>query len=223
MKKGFTALASLAMVVTVGGVYATWNYTQNQAADFASAEQSVKLASEVITNQRIGTITVKGNGGIKIDDPDGDHEAEITLEESTYFTIVVTPKAGWTEENLETAGKNGTPVTLEYTVKVTGVPNQDGTIANYLTCTKTGTISGADLVRGDHITFVVQDYDADGDTVTDYSIATEFVFGSADNAGVLALHTVEEYRAYKDMLVGAKITIEVRDITVYDDYTQQHQ
>ena len=223
MKKGFTALASLAMVVTVGGVYATWNYTQNNAADFASAEQSVKLASEVITNQRIGTITVKGNGGIKIDDPNGDHAAEITLEESTYFTIVVTPKAGWTVEDLKTAGKNGTSVTLQYTVEITGVPNQDGDIANYLICTKTGTISGDDLVSGERITFAVQDFDTDDDQVTDYSIATEFVFGSAEDPQKLELHTVEEYRAYHDMLTGAKITIKVTDITEYDEYTQQHQ
>ena len=223
MKKGFTALASLAMVVTVGGVYATWNYTQNNAADFASAEQSVKLASEVITNQRIGTITVKGNGGIKIDDPDGDHAAEITLEESTYFTIVVTPKAGWTVDDLKTAGKDGTSVTLQYKIVVTGVPNEDGDVANYLICTKTGTISGDDLVSGAHLTFAVDEYDVDDDGVVDYSIANEFVFGSVDAPQELELHTVEEYRAYHDKLVGAKITIQVTDITVYDEYTQQHQ
>ena len=219
MKKGFTALASLAMVVTVGGVYATWNFLNNQAADFASAEQSVKLASEVITNQRIGTITVVGNGGIKIDDPDGNHKAEITLEESTYFTITVTPKAGWTVENLKTAGKDNKPVTLEYKVKVVGVPSLDGTQDNILTCTKTGTISGDQLVSGEHITFSLADGDANNDGTMDYKYADEFVFAGEG----LELHTVEEYNRYKEMIKGAKIIIEVTDITVYDEYTQQHQ
>ena len=223
MKKGFTALASLAMVVTVGGVYATWNYTQNNAADFASAEQSVKLASEVITNQRIGTITVKGNGGIKIDDPDGDHKAEITVEESTYFTIVVTPKAGWTVDDLKTAGKNDSSVTLQYKIVITGVPNKDNTVSDYLICTKTGTISGDALVSGEHITFGLTDYDTNEDGEVDYSIANEFFFGSAENPEELELHTVEEYRAYHTLISGAKITIQVTDITVYDEYTQQHQ
>ena len=185
-------------------------------------ELYAKLASEVITNQRIGTITVKGNGGIKIDDPDGDHKAEITLEESTYFTIVVTPKAGWTVEDLKTAGKDGTSVTLQYTVVVTGIPNQDGSIANFLTCTKTGTISGDALVSGEQIKFDLTDFDTDSDGVTDYSIANEFVFGSAENPDELELHTVEEYRAYHDLLTGAKITIQVTDITEYDEYTTQH-
>ena len=210
------------MLVTVGGVYATWNYTQNNAADYASAELSVKLASEVISNQRIGTITVKGNGGIKIDDPDGDHKAEITLEESTYFTIVVTPKAGWTVEDLKTAGKDGTSVTLQYKIIVQGVPNEDGTVSNFLTCTKTGTISGDQLVSGEHITFSLQDFDTDDDGVIDYSIAPEFVFGTAEAPEELELHTVEEYRAYNEKLTGSKIIIQVTDITEYEEYTTQH-
>lgn len=123
---------------------------------------------------------------------------------------------------LNTAGKNGTPVTLQYKLVVTGVPNIDGTNKNFLQCTKEGTISGADLLSGQYITFNTTDFDTNEDGTVDYSIANEFVFGTVQAPEELELHTVEEYRAYNNSLTGAKITIQVTDITEYEQYTQ-HQ
>lgn len=216
MKKGFTALASLAMAITVGGVYATWNFVQNQQADGAQAEQTIKMASEFIDNKRIGTIEVRGVGGIKIDDVDNNYEADITVDGALYFTVKVEPHAG---VDLTKAGKDDTPVTLKYEVIVSGVPNEDGTIANFLRCTKEGTISGADLLAGKRIDFETTDIDVGEDGSIDYTVAHDFVFGTqADDK--LVLSTVEEYYSYKTLLTSSHpvITIKVTDITEYDQY-----
>lgn len=79
-------LATLAMCVTIGGVYATWNYADTQAS--LSADQVVQAGLT-------GTGTVDGEAlkidsntlEFKIDDNDGDHIAD-EVEATGSITVI---------------------------------------------------------------------------------------------------------------------------------------
>ena len=101
MKKKVTLLASLAMCVTVGGVYATWTYAGNDTADVSSLV-SVQL-SGVEFKGSAGTYTIDSNLSLHIDqESPASHKAvlkyyqgttEITDVNTTVLTIKFTPSS----------------------------------------------------------------------------------------------------------------------------------
>lgn len=87
LMKKLSLLVALALIVTVGGVYATWNYAQG-AAGQGKANLVPKLAASAQTNSK-GAIQIDTTGlSILIDDIGAqDHVAELVMTGSVKVTF----------------------------------------------------------------------------------------------------------------------------------------
>ena len=92
MKK-LTVIIALMLVITIGGVYATWNYAQGDVAKVDKYLDSVtKITDKVVTTSK-GTIAIDATGlSILIDDADNNHVAELSVTGSV--TVTFTPNEG---------------------------------------------------------------------------------------------------------------------------------
>ena len=107
-------LITLALVVTVGGVYATWNYAQGDAeATFEALDSVTIITDKVVDAVAKGNISVNVNNMLlTIDDANNDHHGELIQE--GYIEVTFTPSSG-ADANVTA---NGIP--LQFQVSCTG-------------------------------------------------------------------------------------------------------
>ena len=101
-----------AMLLTISGVYATWNYAQGDV----NAQDAFLLPSmtDKVIGTAKGTITLdKTNAAIILDDANNDHKAELTYAEGASVLVTFTPSKG-ADPIVFTDG-----VTLVYSLTVT--------------------------------------------------------------------------------------------------------
>ncbi len=92
MKKLSTLIAIL-LIATIGGVYATWNYSQGEVTSRTSYFDDItKITDKVVDNAKGEIVITKNDLAITIDDSDNDHFAEWKLTGS--LTVTFTPNAG---------------------------------------------------------------------------------------------------------------------------------
>lgn len=129
MKK-LSLLLALMLVVTVGGVYATWSYAgTNDIAD-AYAEAKVTITDAVLTGAN-GTYAIESNLVLSVDQKNDDHEAELVFasnnSEAIYLKVTFTPSASASQTIKEEAVPSelyfGT--TTDMTYKIDGEGNYD--------------------------------------------------------------------------------------------------
>lgn len=107
MMKKFGLLVALALIVTVGGVYATWTYASNDKVTAAETELSLSLASYTLVGG--GLDVVDGTGvSLVIDDTDNNHVAQLLT--SGTMIVLFDPAENVTDRNIEE---------LEFTVTIT--------------------------------------------------------------------------------------------------------
>ena len=113
MKK-LTVIIALMLVVTIGGVYATWNYAQGNVAKVDKYLDSVtKITDKVVTTAK-GTIAVDTTGvSIVIDDADNNHVAELYVTGDIVVTF--TPNEG-ADQDVDANG-----IALQYQMSNTGL------------------------------------------------------------------------------------------------------
>ena len=101
-----------AMLLTISGVYATWNYAQGDV----NAQDAFLLPSmtDKVIETAKGTISLdKTNAAIILDDANNDHVAELTYAEGASVLVTFTPSKG-ADPVVFTDG-----VTLVYSLTVT--------------------------------------------------------------------------------------------------------
>ena len=146
MKK-LTVIIALMLVVTIGGVYATWNYAQGSVAKVDKyLDGSTKITDKVVTTAK-GTISVDTSAvEIIIDDANNDHVAELSVTGDIVITF--TPNEG-ADANVATNG-----IVLQYQMSNTGLTYLGNPIFTYNTAvvqlnggaaTKSVTIPATDL------------------------------------------------------------------------------
>ena len=92
MKK-LSILVALILCVTIGGVYATWNYAQGNVSSTTKYFDAGTTITDKVVDTAKGTITVDTtNLKITIDDSDNDFYGEMTIE--GYVTVTFTPNTG---------------------------------------------------------------------------------------------------------------------------------
>ena len=125
MKK-ITSLIMVALMVTIGGVYATWNYAQGNTASIDSTH-AVDLSGESVDGEK-GKFSITQNGVKMIIDQatDGSYNAILKLDGS--FDVTFTPNPG--------ADVDLTEVDAYYVVEVTTTQYNS---VDILTSTKQGT------------------------------------------------------------------------------------
>lgn len=86
MKK-LSLLMALAMIITIGGVYATWTYSEGVMSTKVHEHFNISLVGATSTNAK-GTLTVDPSGLSIVIDNNGDYEPVMTISGSVkvYFT-----------------------------------------------------------------------------------------------------------------------------------------
>ena len=129
MKK-LTLLLALMLVVTIGGVYATWSYAgTNDIAD-AYAETKVTITDAVLTGAN-GTYAIESNLVIHVDQKNDDHEAELVFASNNgdpiFLKVTFVPSASAPQDIKNNAVPSelyfGT--TTDMTYKIDGDGNYD--------------------------------------------------------------------------------------------------
>ena len=133
MKK-LTVLLALMLVVTIGGVYATWSYAgTNDIAD-SYAEAKVTITDAVLTGAN-GTYTIESNLVLTVDQKNDDHEAELVFSSNDgqpiFLKVTFTPAANAPHDIKDAAVPSelyfGTTTTMTYSINADGDYDANGT------------------------------------------------------------------------------------------------
>ena len=181
MKK-ISILIVLAMIVTIGGVYATWNYAQDGVAE-VDVVPTIALTEKVVSTAQ-GTIAVDmSNLDISIDDANNDYDAELVIDGQIDINFTADTYA---DADIKA---NGLP--MQYELTVTTPWEYNGTQIFTVT-------SGPIELNSGNPTFSA--------TIT----AADLM--SAITLGDISLPTVNDYDAFASVLNEGEITITVSEI-----------
>lgn len=85
----------MAILVTVGGAYATWNYTvSNGKVDSQTDSVTLSITDKVETSLESGTITIEENSVVIQFDDDGNHNAKLNITGQLVISFTGTPTSG---------------------------------------------------------------------------------------------------------------------------------
>ena len=139
MKK-LSILMALLLVLTIGGVYATWSYAgTNDIADaFAEAKVTIEDVELIGAN---GTYKIESNLVLSIDQANEDHEAELVFSSNDsnpiYLKVTFTPAANAPQSIKENAIPTelyfGTTTDMKYSIDSEGNYSTTGTPTDIFT------------------------------------------------------------------------------------------
>ena len=139
MKK-LSLLIALMLLVTVGGVYATWSYAgTNDIADaYAEAEVTIKNVELTEAN---GTYKIESNLVLTVDQANEDHEAKLVFGsndgQAVYLKVTFTPSTNAPKAIKDNAVPSelyfGVTTPMQYKVDADGNYADDGTAVDIFT------------------------------------------------------------------------------------------
>ena len=209
MKK-ISLLIALCMLLTVGGVYATWSYVGSTDIIDAKAEAKVTITAAV-SEGTYGTYAIESNLVLSVDQANDNHEAELLFEsnngEPVFLRVTFTPNAYAPQTIKQEAVPSelyfGVTTPMQYTIDGNGNYQQDGTPVDIFKFTNpsNNTLDNTfTWTKNDDGTFT---YEMDIDDLKD-QIALSQTF---------VLDIKAEHDAFGDALAG-NITARVTDGTV---------
>ena len=133
MKK-LSLLIALCMLLTIGGVYATWSYVGSTDIIDAFAESKVTIADAVIEGT-YGIYKIDSNLVLTVDQANDNHEAELVFgsnnDQPVYLTVTFTPSVnapkGIKENAVESELYFGVTTPMQYTIDEGGNYSESGT------------------------------------------------------------------------------------------------
>ena len=141
MKK-ISILMALMLVLTIGGVYATWSYAgTNDIADaFAEAKVTIEDVELIGAN---GTYKIESNLILSVDQANDDHEAELVFSSNDsnpiFLTVTFTPAANAPQSIKDNAVLTelyfGTTTVMQYKMDAQGNYDENGTPTDIFTFT----------------------------------------------------------------------------------------
>lgn len=196
MKK-LTLLLALMLVVTIGGVYATWSYAgTNDIAD-AYAESKVTITDAVLTGAN-GTYSIESNLVLSVDQKNDDHEAELIFasnnSEAIFLKVTFVPSASAPQDikNHAVASQLYFGTTTDLTYKM----DADGNYSASGTATKIFQFANEEANALD----IIWEPQADGSfTYTMNEAALKSQIALSQN---FVLDTKGEHDAFRDSLIG---------------------
>lgn len=143
MKK-LSLLVALALLITVGGVYATWSYAGTDDIADAYAEAKVTIADTELTGAN-GTYKVESNLVLTVDQANDDHEAELVFgsnnSQEIFLKVTFTPATNAPQSIKDNAVESelywGTTVPMQYKVDGAGNYDENGTAKDIFTFSNT--------------------------------------------------------------------------------------
>ncbi len=183
MSKKISILLLLALVVTIGGVYATWGYAQGSIGNALSSLDVGEGKNIYITgansDSSAGTIKINtSDAKIVIDDTNNDHVADLIYEGNIIISFTPSPGA---DEDVVTNG-----VTLTLTGTCTADWEYDNTAIFAFTDGFSKTYEGAEMEGG------VQTYTIPADDWSSW-----LIFNGGED---LVLDTMIDYEGFHDAL-----------------------
>ncbi|MBQ8295341.1 MAG: hypothetical protein IJX87_02775 [Clostridia bacterium] len=203
MKK-LSILAALALVTTVGGVYATWNYAEGTATN---AEKDVTIDITLAdTKTQSGTIKIHNTLALTIDDEG------VNLGKDQYtpgWDDYVTNTNGGTLDLEFEANAGSNLVTLEYTLTISGNAHTDTETNTAVPIFVYDAVAGeaADVVAKG--TFVCEASATEAHKIWTYQDFTQML--RVNDA--FTVDTYAEYEKYAEAVKGVKITVSVVEVT----------
>lgn len=188
MKK-VSAIIAMATIMTIGGVYATFNYAQGDAAS-VSDTLSPSIDSAVLESKK-GTIKITSDFAVTIDDlgvinGGTTHSYFTGMKTTGTFKVTFTPEIGADADVRD----NGIKMRMKLSFTGNKYDSQDIFVT-------TGLDSNSSVVLNDG-NKIKNEYEV---TLTDY-------FNANDK---IKLSTYAEYQAYKAELAKTQITIEISE------------
>ena len=195
MKK-LALLVALALVVSVGGVYATWIYSSAAVSTVNHGFKNLSI-TDVDTNTTSGTVSVTDTLILKIDDNSGNHVPAWDAD--------VTETNGGSLDILFTANSGAPKTTLQYTITVArNTYTPDGGSALPIFVTKDGTTINAAHTDAKAIitgTIVYDPETNDTGKVTE-SISLADITNILDLNSNIQLPLQDDYTAFRNALLG---------------------
>ena len=196
-------LVALALIISVGGVYATWRYSTLAVSDFEyNLSDALSITLVDTTDSAKGSIAAPNSLRLTIDDDNGDHKPDWDADianETGSLTVKFTPNVGASNVTLKYY------ITLsnyDYTCPVHGAnqkifnPTED----------KDTTIDGFQILSGE------LEY-------TGGTAAVEVNYTAAQIQAALNLNTnlsidsINEYNAYSEAVGNVKLVLCVEEVT----------
>ncbi len=133
MKK-LSLLIALCMLLTIGGVYATWSYVGSTDIVDAFAESKVTISDAVIEGT-YGIYKIDSNLVLTVDQANDNHEAELVFgsnnDQPVYLTVTFTPSVNAPKAIKENAVKSelyfGVTTPMQYSIDNAGNYSAEGT------------------------------------------------------------------------------------------------
>jgi hypothetical protein len=133
MKK-LSLLIALCMLLTIGGVYATWSYVGSTDIIDAFAESKVTISDAVIEGT-YGIYKIESNLVLTVDQANDNHEAELVFgsnnDQPVYLTVTFTPSVNAPKTIKENAVASelyfGVTTPMQYKIAADGSYSENGT------------------------------------------------------------------------------------------------
>lgn len=184
--KRLGAIIAIALVLTIGGVYATFSYANGGVVSSENESISKELAGMTDTTAK-GTITIKSNNfKIIVDDFNNNLHTAGRFENKTTINFTPAPLAD--------ADVRANGIKLKLTITVTGNEYVDGETTYKLFNISEEALTGVTLNGGAKI---INDFEIN---FADYITVTE-----------IYLSTPEKYTAYSEAFNGTTITFTISE------------
>ena len=133
MKK-LSLLIALCMLLTIGGVYATWSYVGSTDIIDAFAESKVTIADAVVEGT-YGIYKIDSNLVLTVDQANDNHEAELVFgsnnDQPVYLTVTFTPSVNAPKAIKDNAVSSelyfGVTTPMQYKIAADGSYSESGT------------------------------------------------------------------------------------------------
>ena len=219
MKK-LSLLMAFAMLITIGGVYATWDYAE-KLAEVKTVEMPGVIQMTDYTNATAkGAISVDAtNLTVMISDSNDDFLPELTHDTTDYVEIRFVPAQNASDD----IKSNG--ITLKFWFTLTNGADKtydydgDGTKDDIFNINAGEDAANAAWMigRADSESTIKWEYDAETETFI-AKIPADVIFGTTDAAAitfndVVKLDTLEKYHAFDSAVNNGRFVLNLAEVT----------
>lgn len=200
MKK-LSLLIALAMLITVGGVYATWNYAGLVMQDVTHEFKYLSI-TDTDTDTQSGRVSVTDTLVLKIDD-EGDYtpgwDSDVTAQSAGNLQLLFTPNPGASD------------TTLKYTVSIENntytAPDSSEAVGIFkINGVATANVAKTTILEG---TFT---YDAGQTGICQETITFAEITNVLKPNDEVTLPTIEHYEKYADALDNVVLSVTIVEV-----------
>ena len=205
MKAKMAMAAALATLVTVGGVYATWTFSEGNVSNASTTVNVAMTGVSATTEKGTLSVTVMQAGGLtlSVDDSDNNHKPD--LKKEGVATVTFTPSATASQE-IKTEG-----IDVQLTISYAPYEGGPATLADW-------TYEGTPIFNITNDATAPIHLDNEGKTpvsgVFTWTVdAADVGIALTDAMGGVLIDTLEKYNALNEILAKGHFVLTVSECT----------